>query len=118
MISKFNHRTTGLTLIVKETRSQRYNVEFRRAGKTLGMLVGVGTPQCRTQGNRSTDDDRLAAQAALSFVQVGPCASADEREQDHSLQVWQDLTDSIGVSIYGDRQNEYGEDIFWLRRIV
>ena len=121
MISRFHHRTSGLTIVVEHlfnhNGNETYDVTFRRKGKTIGKLERVGTPRCRTASNARTDDDRLAAQAALSFVQAGPCASACEREEDPSLQAWQDLTDAIGSSIWGDRQNECGEDIFWLRRV-
>lgn len=115
-LSKFYHRASALTLHVKALTNSQYDVTFRRAGKVLGTLNNVGNPACRTHDNAHIDDDRLAALAALSFVQSGPCASSAERAEDPSLQAWQDLSDEIGF-IHGDRTEHNGEEIFWLRRI-
>lgn len=115
-LSKFYHRASGLTLHVTALTNSRYDVTFRRAGKVLGTLTNAGNPRCRTASNAHVDDDRLAAQAALSFVQVGPCASSAERAEDPSLQAWQDLSDEVGF-IRGDRTERNGEEVFWLRRI-
>ena len=116
--ARFTHRASGLTFVVTNRSSGRgYDVEFRKAGKSLGTLRDVRPPTGRTASNARKSEDRLVIEAAISFATCGPREaghSQDEIDQDDDLQEWQALCDAIGDHVPADRYLDNGEAIYWL----
>ena len=119
--ARFNHRASGLTFMVTARPSGRgYDVEFRKARKSLGTLRDVRPPQCRVASNAHKSDDRLVIEAAISFATCGPRGAghtAEEIAEDTDITEWQALHDALGGEfgdVPADRYNECGEGVYWL----
>ena len=120
--ARFAHRLSGLVFVVTDRGGEwavgrSYDVEFRRAGKTLGTLRDVRPPRCRTASNAHKSDDRLAVEAAISFATCGPREAGHsdaEIDADPDLQEWQTLHAELGDYVPADRCLPSGEGVYWL----
>lgn len=116
--AKFAHRVSGLTFVVTARPNGRgYDVEFRRKGKSLGILRDVRPPAGRTASNAHKSDDRLVIEAAISFATAGPREAgytAEEIAADNDMMEWQALRDELGEYVPADRYLDSGEGVYWL----
>lgn len=116
--ARFRHRASGLTFVVTNRRNGRgYDVEFRRKGKTLGVLRDVRPPACRVASNAHIADERLVIDAAITFATCGPKSAGHtqfEIDTDPDMREWQALHNELGEYVPADRYNACGEGVYWL----